>query len=87
MNNKFWNKLKENSFEKTTFAISYMENDDYDANAFEALLPILNKNNAKVISRGIPGRHNDDSPTITNWFVNFYKIILENEFRGVINEK
>lgn len=87
MNDKFWNKLKENNFEKTTFAISYMENDDYDVNAFEELLPILNKNNAKVISRGIPGRHNDDSPTITNWFVNFYKITLENEFRGVINEK
>ncbi|WP_370882799.1 accessory Sec system protein Asp2, partial [Staphylococcus aureus] len=25
------------------------------------------------------GRHNDDSPTIASWFVNFYNIILEDK--------
>ncbi|MFR2572811.1 MAG: accessory Sec system protein Asp2 [Streptococcus salivarius] len=25
-------------------------------------------------------RHNDDSYTATTWFVNFYRMILENDF-------
>lgn len=85
MNDKFWHVMRESHFQDTNFAIAYMEDDDYDANAFDELLPFLNEKHAKVISRGIPGRHNDDSLTINNWFTNFYKIILESEFRGGTN--
>lgn len=35
------------------------------------------------MNRSIPGRHNDDSPTIASWFVNFYNIILEDKFGRV----
>ena len=48
-----------------------MKHDDYDAMAFHNISPILSKQRAHVMSRGVPGRHNDDSPTITNWFINF----------------
>lgn len=87
LNHKFWNVMRKSNLKNTIFAISYMEDDDYDANAFEELLPFLNERHAKVISRGIPGRHNDDSLTINNWFVNFYKIIIASEYRGVTNGK
>ena len=30
--------------------------------------------------QGTSGRHNDDSYTATTWFVNFYRMILENDF-------
>ncbi|MEZ7646714.1 hypothetical protein O3632_11105, partial [Streptococcus parasanguinis] len=35
---------------------------------------------AKILSKGTTGRHNDDSTTATTWFINFYRMILENDF-------
>ena len=35
----------------TTFAIAYMEHDDYDKYAFQDLLPVLTKQHARVISK------------------------------------
>lgn len=68
---------------QTVFAIAYMQHDDYDAHAFQELLPVLTAHQARVMNRSIPGRHNDDSPTIASWFVNFYNIILEDKFGRV----
>lgn len=47
-----------------------MQHDDYDA-CISELLPVLTAHQARVMNRSIPGRHNDDSPTIASWFVNF----------------
>lgn len=80
MNQKFWNKFTHADLSKTTFAISYMAHDDYDRQAFDMMLPILSRQHARVMSRGVPGRHNDDSSTITSWFVNFFHMILEQQF-------
>ena len=80
MDQRFWNKLEHSHLSDTIFAIAYMEHDDYDAMAFHNISPILSKQRAHVMSRGVPGRHNDDSPTITNWFINFYNMILEDRF-------
>ncbi|MDU2137039.1 MAG: accessory Sec system protein Asp2, partial [Staphylococcus warneri] len=27
-----------------------------------------------------PGRHNDDTSTVVNWFMNFYHILLKDHF-------
>ena len=86
LNAKFWDTFNSNDIRKTTFAICYMEDDDYDLYAFDELLDVLSKNGARVLSRGVPGRHNDDSPTISNWFVNFYYILLETKFGRKRNE-
>lgn len=86
LNEKFWKVMQNGYYQNTTFAISYMENDDHDPSAFDDLLPFLTKKKAQVISRGIPGRHNDDSNTITSWFVNFYSVILESKFGRQQNE-
>lgn len=48
-----------------------MQHDDYDPHAFQELLPVLTAHQARVMNCSIPGRHNDDSPTIASWFVNF----------------
>ena len=64
-----------------------MEDDDYDIEAFNMLLPLLSRQHVRVMSRSIPGRHNDDSATITNWFVNFYNMILESRFGRVTHER
>ena len=80
LNNYFWEKFKQNEVESTTFAIAYMQNDDYDDIAFDDLMSVLGESKTHVMTRGVPGRHNDDSATITSWFVNFYHIILTNQF-------
>lgn len=80
LNQKFWDTFNNNDVSQTTFAICYMEDDDYDLYAFNELLDVLSDNRARVLSRGVPGRHNDDSPTINNWFINFYHILLEMKF-------
>ena len=67
----FLGKIKNSNLTNTIFAIAYMYNDDYDATAFQNLSPVLSQQGSHVMSRGVPGRHNDDSPTITSWFVNF----------------
>ena len=80
LDTRFWEKLKNSNLSNTTFAIAYMRDDDYDATAFQSLSPVLSQQRAHVMSRGVTGRHNDDSPTITSWFVNFYNIILKDQF-------
>lgn len=83
LNQKFWKKLKTSDLRRTSFAIAYMEHDDYDTNAFHDLLPVLTEQQARVVSRSVPGRHNDDSTTITNWFLNFYNLVMEKRFGRV----
>lgn len=85
LNEKFWNAMKQATCSNITFAIAYMEHDDYDTKAYEDLLPLLSNKKARIMSRAVPGRHNDDSPTISSWFVNFYHIILESKF-GRVNK-
>ncbi|MCU7558148.1 accessory Sec system protein Asp2 [Macrococcus capreoli] len=80
LNQKFWQVFEHEDVSDVTFGISYMEDDDYDLYAYDELLKVLSRQHAKVMGRGIAGRHNDDSPTITNWFVNFYNMILQSKF-------
>ncbi|PDG37128.1 accessory Sec system protein Asp2, partial [Listeria monocytogenes] len=42
---------------------------------------------ARVISKRIPGRHNDDSATVTHWFINFYHLIMEERFGRVTHAR
>ncbi|WP_414052148.1 accessory Sec system protein Asp2 [Macrococcus animalis] len=80
LNDKFWNKFSTADLRNTTFGLSYMMHDDYDLNAFPEILDVLTQQQAKIISRGISGRHNDDSTTINNWFVHFLNLMLETKF-------
>ena len=57
-----------------------MKDDDYDDQAYGQLLEHLLGKNAYVIGKGIPGRHNDNSSAINQWFINHYQRILEENF-------
>ena len=80
LNVKFWNSFNNCDLSNTTLAISYMIHDDYDSKAYFDILKNLKNSRAKVISKGIIGRHNDNSPAINEWFMNQYTNIMRRDF-------
>ena len=80
LNQKFWDKFKQADFSQTTFGFSYMKDEDMDPTAYEDVTKALYYSGARILSKGTSGRHNDDSTTATTWFINFYRMILENDF-------
>ena len=80
LDNRFWDKFKQADFSNTTFGFSYMKDEDMDPTAYDDLTTALYYSGAKILSKGTTGRHNDDSTTATTWFINFYRMILENDF-------
>lgn len=80
LNNKFWKNFSLSKFNNTTFIISYMLNDDYDVNAYNDIVEALSSKEASIIGKGIPGRHNDNSQAINEWFINNYKRVLAETF-------
>lgn len=81
-NQYFWNHFKNGHFAKTIFAIAYMKQDDYDKGAYNELFNYFKqqKQAVKVISKGLIGRHNDDTDGIVNWFVRQYHNLMQEKF-------
>lgn len=81
-NDDFWNDFKSANFAQTTFALSYMEDDDYDGTAFTKIRDYLTNEygNVRILHHGLVGRHNDNTDGIVNWFLKQYHNILENDF-------
>lgn len=83
LDKRFWSVFERADFEQTQFIVAYMKDDDYDDQAYGKILEKLLSKDARVIGKGIPGRHNDNSTGINEWFINHYKRILsENFYRG-----
>lgn len=80
LDDRFWTPFKQADFSQTIFGLSYMKEEDYDPRAFEELVEALYHSGAHIMVKGTSGRHNDDSATSTAWFMNFYKIVLEQNF-------
>lgn len=80
LNNKFWNKFDAADWGHSKFVVSYMKEDDYDADAYHMLLSHLQSVGVQAYGKGIHGRHNDDTDAIVNWFVTQYKKILKEDF-------
>ena len=82
LNEHFWTSFKEANFSRTKFIVSYMYHDDYDGTAYPDMLEELGKRayRVNVISKGLTGRHNDDTQGIVEWFFNQYKTLLVNSF-------
>ena len=68
-------------FGDTKVLLSYMQQDDYDDEAYFTLLRTQTGKPTTVIARGYQGRHNDDSASIVAWFVNQYTRVIT-EFKG-----
>lgn len=80
LNKRFWTQFSKGKFEDTRFIVAYMMNDDYDVNAYRDLTAHLSDSEASIISKGIPGRHNDNSQAINQWFLSQYKRVLREQF-------
>lgn len=80
LNQRFWAKFSQSAFEQTTFAIAYMENDDYDGQATSRLIAALADKGAHIYTKGYEGRHNDNSPAINKWFMRQYVQLLEDGY-------
>lgn len=87
LNAKFWNKFEAVNWGDTKFAISYMLEDDYDANAYQMLISHIQSEGTSVYGKGLHGRHNDNSGGIINWFLNQYGKILDEDFARGKGEK
>lgn len=80
LNQKFWDVFTNSDLYHTSVAMTYMEHDDYDHAAFHDLLPVLSRQHVHLMNKAVPGRHNDDTATVVNWFMNFYYILLKDYF-------
>ena len=82
LNQTFWKVFKAGDFSHTTFAIAYMLNDDYDIKAFPDIRSYLKdaEPTARILSKGLPGRHNDNSDGMTKWFLMQFRHLLEQQF-------
>lgn len=82
MNKRFWRVFKTGDFSHTTFVFAYMLNDDYDPDAFPDVRRFLKEADptARILSKGLVGRHNDDTPGIVNWFLMQYHHLLQQQF-------
>lgn len=78
INDKFWNKFNESYWNETKFVVSYMIEDDYDADAYADIISNISSRGVEVYGKGIHGRHNDDTYGVVSWFKSqFDKILLE----------
>ena len=80
LNEKFWKKFQETDWGKSKFAIAYMIEDDYDADAYETLLSYLQSGGVQAYGKGLHGRHNDNTQGIISWFLGQYNKILREDF-------
>lgn len=82
INQRFWDIFNQANFSNTKFLIAYMMHDDYDETAYNDLLEQLGRKNypVQVISKGLVGRHNDDSDGIIEWYYTQYKNFLTEQF-------
>ncbi len=80
LNQKLWEKFDRADFGKTSFIVSYMLEDDYDATAYRRILSHLRSEGVRIYGKGIHGRHNDENEAILQWFLEQYGRILENDF-------
>lgn len=87
-NNMFWDTFKLHKHTNTNFVIAYMEDDDYDPKAFSELTEYLHQNipDARIIHKGLVGRHNDATGELVQWYLQQYRNILEVEYGKTFNE-
>ena len=88
LDQRFWDKFAKGDYSNTTFAVAYMKQDDYDKDAFPMLFNTLKetRSTARVLYKGLTGRHNDNSPGINKWFLKQYRNILFNNFQRIMDD-
>lgn len=80
LNDKFWKKFEAADWGNSKFAVAYMIEDDYDTDAYATMLSHLEADGVQAYSKGLHGRHNDNTTGIVNWFLSQYKKMLRDDF-------
>ncbi|MCM1231918.1 MAG: accessory Sec system protein Asp2 [Ruminococcus flavefaciens] len=80
LNDKFWRKFGAADWGRSKFAVAYMLEDDYDTDAYAAMLSYLESEGVQAYGKGLHGRHNDNTSGIINWFLGQYNKILKEDF-------
>lgn len=81
LDDRFWKRFRAADFSKTKFVVCYMKDEDYDATAFQKILDYTKGGKAaRVVMRGIPGRHNDNYGQQIKWFITQYYHVLKSDF-------
>lgn len=88
MNKRFWDRFKAGQVSDTLYVLAYMLDDDYDGTAFPDLFRYLTSTfqGIRIWHKGLVGRHNDDTPGITNWFMRQILLIYAHDFGRVAEE-
>lgn len=80
LNTRFWSKFEMTDWGNTKFIVSYMLEDDYDADAYQMLISHMQSEGGKIYGKGLHGRHNDNTGGIVNWFLDQYGKVLNEDF-------
>ncbi|MCI8799087.1 MAG: accessory Sec system protein Asp2 [Lachnospiraceae bacterium] len=80
LNTRFWNKFEATDWGNTKFIVSYMIEDDYDADAYQMLISHMQSEGVQIYGKGLHGRHNDNTGGIVNWFLDQYGKVLNEDF-------
>ena len=80
LNKRFWGRFHQAKLKDTLLALAYMRDDDYDHKAYSDILEALYHQPIRIISSSRPGRHNDATESIIEWFLTQYKEIMERDF-------
>lgn len=80
LDEEFWQVFEKADFSKTTFIIAHMLQDT--DRPFKRIFNYLKKAypTAKVLHKGLAGRHNDDTAGVTSWFYKQYQQLLIADF-------
>lgn len=74
-----WEVFNNANFKNSKIIIGYMKHDDYDNTAFHDLMNNVSNKDIEIISKAVNGRHNDNTDAIVNFFINQYKLLLNNK--------
>jgi accessory secretory protein Asp2 len=80
MNQHFWEKFDQADWTGRAFYVAYMIEDDYDVDAYAKLISHMQGRGARIIGKGLHGRHNDDTSGIVHWFLRQYRRVLRDGF-------
>ena len=80
LNERFWRKFDAADFSSTRFIISYMYQDDYDTTGYPDILEHLKGRRVPIISKGLEGRHNDNTTGVVSWFMSRYHSVMREDF-------
>lgn len=88
LDDRLWRLFRKADLTKTKFLVTYMNEDDYDNQAYSDLIKANARDDkgCQIIGHGYPGYHRDGTGRAIQSFKNFYRAVLADDF-GRGNER